>query len=166
MDFSGRFVVMHSGNVGHAQDLASLVPLVVDRAARGDFSPFIAATAGLDEGFSRTMSFGLTFSVLCSEDLPFTSREEIVREAQGTFLWRHTKNLELGRVKPPPCPPVDPATAEDIEQRHLFGQAQRVVKRRQGDPRADAQMLGPTGHVHAHQMHRGAHAITCKVVLG
>ena len=32
------------------------------------------------------MSFGLTFSVLCAEDLPFTSREEIVEQARGTFL--------------------------------------------------------------------------------
>ena len=70
----------------YQQDLASLVPLIVDRAARGDFAPFVAATAGLDAGYSRTMSFGLTFSVLCSEDLPFTSREQIVEQARDTFL--------------------------------------------------------------------------------
>jgi pimeloyl-ACP methyl ester carboxylesterase len=70
----------------YQQDLASLVPLIVDRAARGDFAPFVAATAGLDAGYSRSMSFGLTFSVLCSEDLPFTSREQIVEQAKGTFL--------------------------------------------------------------------------------
>jgi len=70
----------------YQQDLASLVPLLVDRAARGDFAPFVAATAGLDTGFSRSMSFGLTFSVLCAEDLPFATREEMIEEARGTFL--------------------------------------------------------------------------------
>lgn len=70
----------------YQQDLASLVPLIVDRAARGDFAPFVAATAGLEAGYSGTMSFGLTFSVLCAEDLPFTSRAEIVEQSKGTFL--------------------------------------------------------------------------------
>ncbi|HUJ27361.1 MAG TPA: alpha/beta hydrolase [Myxococcales bacterium] len=73
----------------YQQDLASLVPLIVDRAARGDFAPFVASTAGLDSGYSRTMSFGLTFSVLCAEDLPFTSRAEIVERSKGTFLGAH-----------------------------------------------------------------------------
>src|SRR5262249_27950876 len=48
----------------------------------------------------------------------------------------------------------------------LFGQAQRMVKSRQGDARTDAQMLRLAGHVHTHQMHRGADAVTREVVLG
>ena len=70
----------------YQQDFASLAPLIVARAAHGDFAPFIAATAGLDEGFSHSMSFGMMFSVVCAEDLPGTTPAEIDEAAKGTFL--------------------------------------------------------------------------------
>jgi pimeloyl-ACP methyl ester carboxylesterase len=70
----------------YQQDFASLVPLIVDRAARGDFAPFIAATAGLEQGFARTISLGMMFSVICSEDFPGTTEQEIDEAAKGTFL--------------------------------------------------------------------------------
>ena len=41
-----------------------------------------------------------------------------------------------------------------------------MVKGRQGDAHTNAQMLRLAGHVHAHQVHRGADTITRKVVLG
>ena len=70
----------------YQQDFASLTPLIVAHAARGDFAPFVAATAGLDSGFARGMSFGMMFSVICSEDLPGTTTAEIDEAARGTFL--------------------------------------------------------------------------------
>ena len=70
----------------YQQDFASLLPLIVAHAAHGDFAPFIAATAGLDDGFSHGMSFGMMFSVVCSEDLPGTTVAEIDEAAKGTFL--------------------------------------------------------------------------------
>ena len=70
----------------YQQDFASLLPLIVAHAAHGDFAPFIAATAGLDDGFSHGMSFGMMFSVVCSEDLPGTTVAEIDEAARGTFL--------------------------------------------------------------------------------
>jgi pimeloyl-ACP methyl ester carboxylesterase len=70
----------------YQQDFASLAPLIIDRAARGDFAPFVAATAGLDQGFARTMSFGMMLSVICSEDLPGTTVQEVEEAAKSTFL--------------------------------------------------------------------------------
>jgi pimeloyl-ACP methyl ester carboxylesterase len=70
----------------YQQDFASLVPLIVGRAAEGDFAPFIAATAGLEQGFSRTMSFGMMFSVVCSEDLRDATGQQADEAAKGTFL--------------------------------------------------------------------------------
>lgn len=70
----------------YQQDFASLAPLIVAHAGQGDFAPFIAATAGLDQGFAHTMSFGMMFSVICSEDLPGTTPEEIEQASKGTFL--------------------------------------------------------------------------------
>jgi hypothetical protein len=51
-------------------------------------------------------------------------------EARMTFLRRHTERLELRRIEPPASPPVDPTAGEYVEQRHLFGQTQRMVKGR------------------------------------
>ncbi len=70
----------------YQQDFASLVPLVVARAAEGDYAPFVAATAGLQQGFSHSMSFGLMFSVVCAEDLRDAKEEEVDAAAKGTFL--------------------------------------------------------------------------------
>jgi len=67
-------------------DLASLVPLIVDRATNGEFAPFVAATAGLEQGFSKGMSLGMFFSITCAEDVPFFSKERAIEEAKGTFL--------------------------------------------------------------------------------
>src|SRR5215831_19236814 len=83
-------------------------------------------------------------------------------EARMTFLWRHAERLELRRVESPASPPVDPTAGEDVEQRHLFGQAQRMIKGRQGDAHTNTQMLRLAGHMHAHQMHRGTDTIMRK----
>jgi pimeloyl-ACP methyl ester carboxylesterase len=70
----------------YQQDLASLVPLMIDRATKGDFAPFIAGTAGLDDGLSRNMYLGMTFSVVCAEDLRGVTQAQADEEARGTFL--------------------------------------------------------------------------------
>ena len=70
----------------YQQDFASLAPLIIDRATQNDFAPFVAATVGLDQGFSRTMSLGMMFSVLCAEDVPGTTVQEVEDAAKGSFL--------------------------------------------------------------------------------
>lgn len=70
----------------YVPDLAVLVPLTIDRAARGDFGPFVAQASTLERGFAKGMSIGLMLSVLCAEDLPLMTNELIEKAAQGTFL--------------------------------------------------------------------------------
>jgi pimeloyl-ACP methyl ester carboxylesterase len=70
----------------YAPDVAVLVPYTIDHASRGDFGPFAAQALALEHGFSRSMSLGLFFSVVCSEDVPFIAAGEIEREAAGTFV--------------------------------------------------------------------------------
>src|SRR5207248_10864255 len=70
----------------YQQDFASLAPLIIDRATRGDFAPFAAATVGLDQGFSRSMSLGMMLSVLCAEDVPGITESDIDEAAKGSFL--------------------------------------------------------------------------------
>jgi pimeloyl-ACP methyl ester carboxylesterase len=66
--------------------MAALVPLTIDHAWHGDFAPFVAETVGLDQGFSRNMSLGLFFSIVCREDVPFIRPREIDRIPPGFFF--------------------------------------------------------------------------------
>ena len=77
-------------------------------------------------------------------------------EAFGALLDRHPEGRELGRVEAAACAP--PA-GENVQQRDLFGQAQRVVERREGDRGADAEPLGGGRHPHRHRVDGGADAV-------
>jgi len=67
-------------------DLAALMPLTIDRAARGDWGPFVAQNAGLEGSFVRGMYLGLLFATTCAEDLPYATARELEDAARGTFL--------------------------------------------------------------------------------
>jgi pimeloyl-ACP methyl ester carboxylesterase len=70
----------------YSAENAALLPLVIDRADRGDFAPFLAQLAAFHADVERSMSYGLLFSVLCTEDAPFIAPAELERESAGTFL--------------------------------------------------------------------------------
>jgi pimeloyl-ACP methyl ester carboxylesterase len=70
----------------YQQDLASLVPLMIDRATKADFAPFIAGSVGLEGGLTSGMSLGMTFSVVCAEDLRGVTQAQAEETARGTFL--------------------------------------------------------------------------------
>jgi pimeloyl-ACP methyl ester carboxylesterase len=65
---------------------ASLVPLAVTEAARGDFGPFLAMALEGAAWSTDTMALGLTLSVLCSEDVPRIDPAEVEAATRGTFL--------------------------------------------------------------------------------
>lgn len=70
----------------YVPELAVLVPLTIDRATKGDFSPFVAQAASLSRGFVKGMSLGMMLSVLCTEDLPLMPPAEIEAMSKGSFL--------------------------------------------------------------------------------
>jgi len=67
-------------------ELASLMPLTLERAANGDFAPFVAESDGMSGGFADTMAQGMMLSVLCAEDLSRYDDAAIVEATRGTFL--------------------------------------------------------------------------------
>lgn len=69
-------------------EAASLMPLTIDRAIRGDFTPFAAEATGLSGGFMKSMALGMFYSVVCAEDAPAISEADIERATHGTFLGR------------------------------------------------------------------------------
>ncbi|TQF16160.1 alpha/beta hydrolase [Myxococcus llanfairpwllgwyngyllgogerychwyrndrobwllllantysiliogogogochensis] len=64
----------------------SLVPLMLDRVTREDWAPFVALSLGGGDTLDRTMSRGLQFAVICAEDAPFFTQEDVEREAKGTWF--------------------------------------------------------------------------------
>jgi pimeloyl-ACP methyl ester carboxylesterase len=86
-----RFTGMLRG-ILYSAEQAAMVPLLVERLEAGDTEPLLALGAQLAVGAARTMSLGLTFSVLCSEDVARIDREELLALSEGTFLgeaaWR------------------------------------------------------------------------------
>ncbi|MDY7232266.1 alpha/beta hydrolase [Hyalangium rubrum] len=70
----------------YSPEVAMLVPLMLDRATQGDWAPFVALSQGVSGGLSDTVSHGMFFSVVCTEDAPFITDEAIDREASGTWL--------------------------------------------------------------------------------
>jgi pimeloyl-ACP methyl ester carboxylesterase len=64
---------------------STTLPWMIHRAFLGDWSPIsegILSDASDDSPFS----FGLFFSITCSEDIPFIREDEVAGETEGTFL--------------------------------------------------------------------------------
>src|SRR5882724_4041927 len=80
-------------------DSASRVPYLIHQAAQGDFSEFVKritqtiSSTDSGTGFAR----GMYMTVMCSEDVPSISDDEMARESSGTMIgtalveqWRRT----------------------------------------------------------------------------
>ena len=79
------FLLMLFGQL-YSPEIATLVPLMLDRATKGDWAPFVALSQGISGGMSESISHGMFFSVVCAEDAPFITGEAITRVAQGTWF--------------------------------------------------------------------------------
>ncbi len=78
----------------YSPQTAALVPLLIERAEKGDFQPFLALGA-VGEGMADNMSQGMHFSVVCSEDFPRIEPGAVQREAAGTFLGADAADLRM-----------------------------------------------------------------------
>jgi pimeloyl-ACP methyl ester carboxylesterase len=65
---------------------ASLLPLVIHRAARKDWTAFLQLVTRATASPHHAPAMGAYFTVTCSEAVPLISEDEIARETRGTFL--------------------------------------------------------------------------------
>lgn len=63
-----------------------VVPLLLRRAASGDFEPLAEIAGEIAGAMAASSSDGLYLSVTCAEDVAFVDTAEATRLAQGTFL--------------------------------------------------------------------------------
>ena len=63
----------------------SMVPLVIHEAHKGNFLPLAGLMAQFGGGESMQMSMGLTFNIVCNEDIPRVSTTEMAQDADNSF---------------------------------------------------------------------------------
>lgn len=65
---------------------ADSIPLMIHRAYGGDYQPIVDDILANARGAHTAVSFGLFFSVVCNDDVPFIRESDIAPASQGTYL--------------------------------------------------------------------------------
>jgi pimeloyl-ACP methyl ester carboxylesterase len=68
--------------------VASLLPALIERAEKDDFQGVLALT-GMNDTGEPNMSLGMQLSVICAEDFPRLTPEELRKEAEGSVFGGH-----------------------------------------------------------------------------
>jgi pimeloyl-ACP methyl ester carboxylesterase len=70
----------------YSQRQAERIPHMIHQAFLGHYRSFVESAVYTNRAIIDQLSIGLLMCVTCSEDIPFITSEEIVRETEGTFL--------------------------------------------------------------------------------
>jgi pimeloyl-ACP methyl ester carboxylesterase len=65
---------------------AATLPWIIHRAFAGDWAPIVDGILSDSREAGKEISFGLFFSVTCSEDMPFVREQDVGPKTRGTFL--------------------------------------------------------------------------------
>jgi len=69
----------------YVAELASLLPFGISAAAEGDFNPLLAQNLEFADDVAENLSLGLHLSVICAEDVPRISREDLAALDRSFF---------------------------------------------------------------------------------
>jgi pimeloyl-ACP methyl ester carboxylesterase len=69
----------------YVAELASLLPFGISSAASGDYNPLLAQNLELADDIAQNLSIGMHLSVICAEDIPRITREDLERLGQSFF---------------------------------------------------------------------------------
>jgi pimeloyl-ACP methyl ester carboxylesterase len=73
-------------NMLYNSSTATLLPLVIHRAAQGDWTALARLVTRASSSSHHAPSMGMYFTVTCSESVPSITEDEIARETGATFL--------------------------------------------------------------------------------
>ena len=65
--------------------LASLLPYAIARARAGDYGPLLAPNLEMASDLGGNLAVGMHLSVICAEDIPRASAEDLARASRGFF---------------------------------------------------------------------------------
>jgi pimeloyl-ACP methyl ester carboxylesterase len=71
--------------VSYSSEGAAVVPIIVERAYRGDYVPLGGLIQLVAQNFS-SIATGLNLSMTCAEDIPFITEADVARTSAGTFM--------------------------------------------------------------------------------
>jgi pimeloyl-ACP methyl ester carboxylesterase len=71
----------------YVAELASLLPFGISAAAQGDFNPLLAQNLEFADDVSENLSVGMHLSVVCAEDIPRITPEDLAK-LSGSFFGR------------------------------------------------------------------------------
>ena len=69
----------------YVAELASLLPFGISAAAEGDFNPLLAQNLEFADDVAENLSLGLHLSVICAEDVPRITREDLAALDRSFF---------------------------------------------------------------------------------
>jgi pimeloyl-ACP methyl ester carboxylesterase len=93
---------------------ASLIPALIERAEQDDFQGVLALAAMNDGGGDPNMSIGMQLSVICAEDAPRITAEEMEKEAEGSMFGPHVMRAQRQGCTFWPRGTVDPSFYEPV----------------------------------------------------
>jgi pimeloyl-ACP methyl ester carboxylesterase len=88
-----RGFLMNLHGILYLPELASLLPLIIDRASEGDFQPYVAQALGAVGGMMGGISQGLFFSVICSEDMAAAGKGQRTPDYFGDALEHNVEQI-------------------------------------------------------------------------
>lgn len=80
----GRFVEWVRSRLYRPRE-AAVLPSIIHRAFEGDWTPAVQAMLNGSRAADDGISWGLFFSITCSEDIPFLSESDIVAKTRNTW---------------------------------------------------------------------------------
>jgi pimeloyl-ACP methyl ester carboxylesterase len=121
----------------YSRESASKIPMMIHRAAAGDFGPFLGEVIPKDRSRPDFIADGMYLAVTCAEDVPFIDQEEAARANAGNpfgnyRVFQQTRACGLwprGKIPAGYHEPVDSKTATLI----LSGQVDPVTPPARGE---------------------------------
>jgi pimeloyl-ACP methyl ester carboxylesterase len=113
VDVDGEFVVNVLFGALYSPLSSTLLPELIARAERRDFQGLLAL-AMANEGAARNMAMGMQLSVVCAEDFPRITADQIDREATHTVFGKHLLTTRLRACEFWPKGDVAPAYYEPV----------------------------------------------------
>jgi pimeloyl-ACP methyl ester carboxylesterase len=109
----GEFLVNVLFSALYAPLTSTLLPELIVRAERHDFQALLAlALAG--DGTSQNLAVGMQMSIVCAEDYPRITQEQIEREAAQTVFTTHLLAARMKACEFWPKGKVDPSYYEPV----------------------------------------------------
>ena len=94
---------------------SSLVPAIIDAAERNDFQSLLALGMLGDGGGAGNMSIGMQLSVVCAEDAPLNTPEDLARESQSTLFGKYVMQIQTEACTFWPKGKLDPSFYQPVK---------------------------------------------------